>query len=300
MTTHTAESLARDLCALGLPRGAVVLVHTSLSAIGWVEDGPATVITALRRAVGEEGTMVMPTHTTNLTDPGLWRNPPAPPEQWERIRAEMPPYDPATSPTRGMGFVAETFWRMPGVLRSPHPITSVAAQGPQAVSITSRHGLDVQGEMGLESPFGRIYELDGWVLLLGVDMTRNTSVHLAEVIAEVPYWHPFRIPMQQGDQKAWVEGRGHAECSNGFERLTPLLDAQGIVRYGKVGDAPSRLMRQRALVDTAVQLLRQDPLVLLCPASTCETCDRARAFLGRQPSYAEAAAWVWSGGANEA
>ena len=98
----------------------------------------------------------------------------------------------------------------------------------------------------------------------------------------------------------WVEAWSHAECSRSFERLTPLLDAQGFVRYGKVGDAPSRRMPQRLLVETAVQLLRQDPLALLCAEGTCEPCDRGRAFLGRKPTYDEAAAWVWSGSTDKA
>ncbi len=291
----TSKSLARDLVELGLPRRAVVIVHTSLKAVGRVDGGPAVLIAALRRAVGPQGTIVMPTHTSGLTDPALWRHPPAPREQWDTIRAQMPVYNPATSPTRKMGVVSETFWRMPAVKRSAHPVGSVAAQGPQAEQIIADHSLDLQEDMGPKGPLGRIYDLDGWVLLIGVDMRRNTSIHLAEVLAQVPHWHPFRVPVRRQRRKVWIESGGHAGCSASFERLTPLLDARGIVQYGTVGAAASRLMRQRPLVDTAERLLRQDPLALLCVEGSCETCDRARAFLDRRPSFDDAAAWVWPG-----
>lgn len=134
------------------------------------------------------------------------------------------------------------------------------------------------------------------MLLIGVDMRRNTTIHVAEVLAQIPYWHPFRVPVQRHRRKVWIESAGHAGCSAAFDRLTPLLDARGTVRYGRVGHAASRLMRQRSLVDTAERLLRQDPLALLCVEGSCETCDRARAFLGQRPSFDEAAAWACPGG----
>lgn len=113
----------------------------------------------------------------------------------------MPVYNRATSPTRKMGVVSETFWRMPGVVRSAHAVGSVAAQGPQAENITANHSPDLQEDMGTKGPLGRIYDLDGWVLLVGVDMRRNSSIHLAEVLAQVPYWHPFRVPVRRHRRK---------------------------------------------------------------------------------------------------
>ncbi len=99
----TVESLRQDLLALGVEPGMVLLVHSSLSALGWVCGGPVAVVMALQQALGEEGTLVMPTHSAALSDPAAWVNPPVPQDWWQTIRDTMPAYDVAYSPTPGHG-----------------------------------------------------------------------------------------------------------------------------------------------------------------------------------------------------
>lgn len=135
----TPSRLVAELDALGLRRGAVVIVHTSLSKLGWVPGGAQGVIAALLSVLGDDGTLVMPTHTGHLTDPRSWRAPPVPESWWETIREEMPAYDPAVTPTRAMGVVAEAFRTYPGVRRSAHPHVSFAALGPAAETIVGDH-----------------------------------------------------------------------------------------------------------------------------------------------------------------
>ena len=102
-TPATVDTLARDLRALGLAEGQTVLVHTSLSALGYVITGPVTLLLALEEVLGPTGTLMMPTHSSDLSDPAAWVSPPVPFEWIEIIRTEMPAFDPHLTPTRGMG-----------------------------------------------------------------------------------------------------------------------------------------------------------------------------------------------------
>ncbi len=90
----TRGSLREDLLDLGVEAGSTVMVHSSLSRLGWVAGGAQAVVMALMDALGPTGTLVMPTHSGHLTDPARWERPPVPAEWWPLIRGETPAYDP--------------------------------------------------------------------------------------------------------------------------------------------------------------------------------------------------------------
>ena len=133
----TRRSLASDLAAVGLASGMTVLVHSSLSSLGWVAGGAQAVVEALLDAVGTEGTLVMPTHASGLSEPSYWQHPPVPESWWQVIREETPPFDPHVTPTRKMGAIVECFRHYPGVRRSAHPQVSFAAVGPNTGAIVA-------------------------------------------------------------------------------------------------------------------------------------------------------------------
>lgn len=249
---QTVDSLAAQLAACGLRAGQTVLVHTRMSAIGWIVGGPVAVLQALLRVLTPDGTLMMPTHTSYNTNPANWQHPPVPEFWWPIIRDHTPAYDPATAPTRQMGRVAELFRTWPGVVRSQHPVGSFAALGPHAADLTEGHDLEMM--FGDASPIGRLYALDGWVLLLGVNHENNTSLHLAEYRADWPgkRWIDEAGAMLVNGQRQW---RGYPMLdleSDDFNTLGAAYEAAHGLTVGRVGQAEVRLLRQRPMVDYAV------------------------------------------------
>ncbi len=215
----TIDSLQSDFNALGIRSGMVLLVHSSLSTMGWVCGGPVAVIIALQQTLGTTGTLVMPTHSTDLTEPSQWENPPVPESWWPVIRATTPAYHPDLTPTRSMGVIAETFRKQKGALRSAHPHHSFCAYGDQVSHIADNHSLAYG--LGEGSPLARIYDLDGFVLLLGVGHDSNTSMHLAEYRATFPTKRTVQegAPISAAGTRRWTTFEDIDLDSSDFEQI---------------------------------------------------------------------------------
>lgn len=250
---RTRQSLAADLAVLGLQPGSTVIVHSSLRSLGWVVGGAVTFIHSLMDAVTENGTIVMPTQSTDYTDPAGWRHPPVPEAWHDGIRASMPPFDPARTPTRRMGTVPELFRTWPGVLRSNHPSGSFAAWGRHAAQVTERHGPQRIGE---ESPMAELYRLDGLVLLAGVGFERNTSFHLAEYRVKSTKYVDELMPLVMDGSVEWTVVREIEFAGDEtLKRIGADFEASGAVGSGNVGSAQCRLFRARTAVDFAQEWL---------------------------------------------
>ena len=255
----TAQSLTENLITLGLTPGIIVLVHSSLSSLGWVCGGAVAVVQALQNTLTREGTLVMPTHSGDLSDPETWSNPPVPATWWSVIKKTMPPYNPAVTPTRGMGAIPECFRTMPDVYRSGHPHYSFAAWGKYADEIVQSHSLN----FGLsdESPLGELYRRNGRVLLLGVGHDSNTSLHLAEYRADFPLKKMVKngTSMLVDQQPQWVKLSDIDLNSSDFEQIgASFKQEQNEIRQGTVGLAAAQLMPQRRLVDFATQWIENN------------------------------------------
>ncbi len=252
----TIEELVDQLRNLGVQPGGLLLVHTSFRAVRPVEGGPAGLIRALRTALGPDGTLVMPSWTGD----------------------DSTPFDPATTPaSTDLGVTADTFWRIPGVRRSAHPF-ACAAVGPEAERITS-DPLPLPPHRP-ESPVGRVYELDGQVLLLGVNHDSDTTLHLAELMADVPYRAPLHITVLENGRPVRIEYGENDHCCQRFAFADEWLRERGLQREGVVGHAHARLMRSRDIVRVALEHLARDPLLFLHPRGECEECDVAWESIG--------------------
>ncbi|MGI5862765.1 MAG: AAC(3) family N-acetyltransferase [Myxococcales bacterium] len=209
----------------------MLLVHTSFRAVRPVEGGPLGLIDALHAALGPDGTLVMPAWTGSDDEP----------------------FDPAQTPAAAdLGVVAETFRRQPGVLRSDHPF-AFAAAGPLAALITS-DPLPLPPHVPA-SPVGRVYELDGQVLLLGVGHDADTTLHLAELFGGVPYRVPKHITVLRDGRPVRIDYGENDHCGARFALLDEWLRERGLQAEGKVGHAHARLARSRDIVRVALEHL---------------------------------------------
>lgn len=242
----------------GVSKGQVIMVHTSLSSLGYVCGGAQVIIEALLESIGAEGTIMMPTQSWKNLDPDAGVHWEVPEEWWQIIRDNWPAYDKEITPTNTMGAVAEMFRRWPGVLRSDHPARSVAAKGKYAEYLTAGH--DLSNIFGEDSPIGRLYELDGHVLLIGVGYDKNTSLHLADVRAKYPGKHnstEYSAIMENG-QRVWKEYKTLYVDGEDFNQIGEAFEKECNVKRVLLGNGSIAFMRQRALVDFAVSWIEEN------------------------------------------
>lgn len=249
----SVADVAAQLRRLGVQRGGVLLVHTSFRAVRPVERGPLGMIEALREALGPEGTLVLPS--------------------WSDQDDE--PFDALATPSaRDLGVLPQTFWRLPGVVRSDH-FHAFAALGPQARFITS-DPLPLPPHIPA-SPVGRVHDLDGQVLLLGVGHDANTTLHLAELVAGVPYRTPSYITVLENGRRKRIDYGENNHCCSRFAMADEWLRARGLQLEGQVGHAHARLAKSRDVVRVTVEHLSTDPLLFLHPVGAgCDECEEAR------------------------
>lgn len=247
----TETSLRRVLVTMGVAPDMTLLVHSSLSSIGWVVGGPSTVVRALLHVVGQRGTLVMPAATPNCADPETWASPRVPKARLAGVRENLPIFDPRTTPT-ARGAICETFRTWPDTLRSSHPVESICAHGVAASTITREHPLAFSE--GLGGPFEKMYDLDCWVLLLGVGFNRCTALHFAESLVDKRRVKTLRFPVLDNGQRVWTEVMNVADDNDThFPVIGHKFLSTEIVHQGTIGDAHSMLFPMRDLVDFAVK-----------------------------------------------
>lgn len=252
------SQLVRDLRALGLAPGQVVMLHTSVKAVGAVMGGPNTLIQALLDVLGGDGTLMMYAGWQDIPD--FVDDLPA--DTQALYLAEYPPFDPATArAVRDNSVLAEFLRTWPGAQRSDHPEASMVAVGAQAAHLTQDHPLHYG--YGLGSPLHRLIDLRGQVLMLGAPLDTLTLLHYAENRARMRHKAVvhYRCPLLRDGQRVWVAvedydtSEPHADYS--LEQIARAYLATGQGQRGRVGAAESYLFDAAGVAAFGIAWLEQ-------------------------------------------
>ncbi|MEO1723415.1 MAG: AAC(3) family N-acetyltransferase [Pseudomonadota bacterium] len=248
---HSLDGIATDVAALGVRHGDTLMVHASLSALGRVEGGAATVVEALIATVGADdpagGTLVMAGFRDSLSVPGRHRSlPDCLHEEARRIC----PWLPLTETPTSMGAIPEAFRQRPGTRRSPHPCTAYLALGAGAEALCAAHPLPFA--TGPSSPAGRLYEGETHQLLLGVGFNRLSQLHHAET--RLPHGRRKTRIVALENRTLLAEDAGDDRDVH-FPEIGRRFLAAGLGQTGKIGDAEAILMATREIDDFAYAYL---------------------------------------------
>lgn len=255
-TVVTRADIADGLRSLGVRKGDVLMVHSSLRSMGNVQGGAEAVVGAFRDVIGEEGTLVVPT----LTFAGDMLT------HFEHY--ENSPFDARSTPST-VGKITEIVRMLPGAHRSTHPSHSAAAVGPQAEYITRNHHKE-DVAFGRLSPYYRVCELGGKILMLGVELTTLTGFHVIEDIGpSFPYpvyvSKVYDLPVVDESGKQFrMRCRVHDPKMTAIRdcnRLEPYLRQYGVLKMTHIGEARALLLdgerflpTMRTLVDIGVTI----------------------------------------------
>ncbi len=246
---RTAAQIAADLRELGVREGDALLVHSSLSSMGHVVGGPETVVRGLLDALGASGTLLMPALS------------------YEHVTSKQPIFDLRHTPSN-VGAIAEHFRRRPGTQRSLHPTHSVCAVGPRTTELLSDHAKD-RTPCGDHSPFRKLPQLEGRILMLGCGLRPNTSFHAIEERVVPPYLFGLPLTYVLIDRHGNSHERTYTRHSfrgwiQRYDRIAGLLASPALVA-GHVLEAESYIIDAHALWKAALAALRRDPLYFVEP-----------------------------------
>jgi aminoglycoside 3-N-acetyltransferase len=239
-----------------------VIAHASLKKFGKIEGGAGTVLKAMLTSFSG---VIMPTFTykTMITPQVGPANNGITYGSNGDLNKMAEPFHATMPPDKMMGSLPTQLLYEKGVLRTSHPILSFA--GIQADDILLSQTL-----FDPLAPFRELAEKDGWVVLINVDHSVNTSMHYAEKLAgrrQFVRWAmtPGRI----------VECPGFPGDSTGFNAIEEYIQPD-TRRVDMDKGAFIQAVSLKRLLSATVELIKKDPLALLCQRSDCERCNAVR------------------------
>lgn len=246
------NDIVSALDVLGVNPGDGLFVHTALGRIGHVIGGPRGLIQGLINAVGPTGLIGMPGFSEDAYDPVEMQKLNVDEAAHRHIRQQVPGFDPACSNVLSNGAVPEAFRTWPGVVRSPHPTSSVLLFGPDADKLSKPHD-PKSWPTGPETPWGRLRKRPRMkILLIGVGWNRCSALHAAESASTHKRTVTRTFKLGTGPESRWINA---PDVSDDMDRLFPLAgdawEKTGNVQTGKIGDADVSLSDYDALVTFA-------------------------------------------------
>lgn len=238
-----------------------VIAHASLHAFGRVEGGPETFVQTLVQSVAA---LIMPTHTYNtmITPTSGPSNNGIVYGSGQDMNRMAEFYSPSMPSDRLMGIVPESLRQRPEAKRSIHPI----------LSFTGIRANKAIGAQTMDEPFAPIRmfaEAGGWVLLLGVDHTSNTTIHYAEKVAGRKQFVRWALT-----ENGIVACPGFPGDSSGFRVIEK--DLQPYTKKLQVGNALVQAVPMKPIMDVVAQRLSKNPKDLLCSDLSCMRCNEIR------------------------
>ena len=243
----TKDNLIHQFSQLGIKNGDTLLVHASLSSLGYVVGGAEALYLALREVIGKKGTIVVPSQTVEISDPASWQYPPVPEEWHDVIRDAMPVYSKDLSYSKAMGAFSQFIGILPNSVRSNHPIYSFTAIGEKANEIIGHDSIDFP--FGDESPLGRLYSIGAKVLMIGTDFETNTSLHLAENRLNREVIHE-RSKILTEDGEKWISFKNiELDIYDDYLEIQKNFMEQYTVNYISINEANVYLFDMKVCVD---------------------------------------------------
>ncbi|MEF9962555.1 MAG: AAC(3) family N-acetyltransferase [Erysipelotrichaceae bacterium] len=245
----TKEDIKRQLEAMGIQKGMLVLVQGNSEDLGYINGGSQAIIEALMECVGYEGTIVMPSFTLDLLDPACNSNIHIDKENWEYIRESSYPFHKKLSKPTNCDDLVQQFMCNEGIVRSYHPNYSFLAWGKYAKVICDKHPLHFG--LSKDSPLGKLYDLNGFVLLLGSSYDECVMFHLAHYNSEKLPIKIVSAPIEKNKKTAWKDMLDLKLNEKGFSIIGEVMEERKIVRTMYLGLSKCRFFSSREAVKIA-------------------------------------------------
>ena len=260
----TTAAIVQGLERLGLRPPCHLMVHASLSKFGQVADGATTVVAALRETAGADGAAIIPSFRDAIRSEHY---------ALQQCRSNCP-QTLCTSHERGYtGAIGEAVRQQPDAVRSCHPTHSWVGIGAGAAGLLDGHHVS-RTPCGTESPYFRLMEQSGAILLLGVGVNSITNVHAVEDARNVPYLSAIDPP----NRHATYTTSGRRIQYRFPEMLHTTLESAGILRATQIGAATCLAIDARGFGSFLWVVTEDDPwcLVLRPDGDTYEPEQDAR------------------------